>query len=574
MNWLDICALDEINPLGSRVVAGPKGDIAIFRAADDQVFALDDRCPHKGGPLSQGLIYGKRVACPLHNWQIELESGEAVAPTRAAPIATRCGWRTGGCCSAWTAWRCAPDLSPITGAEHVDRFPAAHHRFDLLLLRRGLWRPDRTRRRTHPRRARRSSAPGQLRQTLQQRRQPAPDRRPPGPRAVPPTAPRQATRARSDWESALEHAAGRFAETIREHGPDSVAFYISGQLLTEDYYAFNKLARALVGTNNIDSNSRLCMSSAVVGYKRSLRRRTAVQLRRPRLRRLRADRRQQHGLRPPGPVPSPGSRQGRSAGDAHRGDRPAAHRHLRAGRPAPGAAARYRRRTVPRHPAYPALGGLDRPFVHRRAYRGFRRPEGTGARLHPGRRRRHLRHRPRRPAALRRMDRPFAALPFALVHGAQPVQRRQRQEQRTDQPAPGHRQDRPRRMRAVFLTGQPNAMGGRETGSLANLLPGHREAADPGHRAEVAHYWGVEQLPTSPVSAPSSCSMRSTTAGSRRSGSPVPTPRNRCRTSARSTRPLPAVPSWWSRKPSPARKPANTPTFCFQPHPGEKRKAP
>ncbi|AWQ87254.1 nitrite reductase [NAD(P)H], small subunit [Pseudomonas aeruginosa] len=80
MNWLDICVLDEINPLGSRVVAGPKGDIAIFRAADDQVFALDDRCPHKGGPLSQGLIYGKRVACPLHNWQIELESGEAVAP--------------------------------------------------------------------------------------------------------------------------------------------------------------------------------------------------------------------------------------------------------------------------------------------------------------------------------------------------------------------------------------------------------------------------------------------------------------------------------------------------------------
>ncbi|HIE1663671.1 nitrite reductase small subunit NirD [Pseudomonas aeruginosa] len=80
MNWLDICALDEINPLGSRVVAGPKGDIAIFRAADDQVFALDDRCPHKGGPLSQGLIYGKRVACPLHNWQIKLESGEAVAP--------------------------------------------------------------------------------------------------------------------------------------------------------------------------------------------------------------------------------------------------------------------------------------------------------------------------------------------------------------------------------------------------------------------------------------------------------------------------------------------------------------
>ena len=80
MNWLDICALDEITVLGSRIVSGPKGDIAIFRTTADEVFALDDRCPHKGGPLSQGLIYGKRVACPLHNWQIELESGDAVVP--------------------------------------------------------------------------------------------------------------------------------------------------------------------------------------------------------------------------------------------------------------------------------------------------------------------------------------------------------------------------------------------------------------------------------------------------------------------------------------------------------------
>ena len=80
MNWLDICSLEEINTLGSRIISGPKGDIAIFRTSDDEVFALDDRCPHKGGPLSQGLIYGKRVACPLHNWQIDLESGQAQAP--------------------------------------------------------------------------------------------------------------------------------------------------------------------------------------------------------------------------------------------------------------------------------------------------------------------------------------------------------------------------------------------------------------------------------------------------------------------------------------------------------------
>ncbi|MBA3902599.1 MAG: nitrate reductase [Rhodocyclaceae bacterium] len=72
------------------------------------------------------------------------------------------------------------------------------------------------------------------------------------------------------WDLALGYAAQRFARTIREHGPDAVAFYVSGQLLTEDYYVFNKLARALVGTNNIDSNSRLCMSSAVAAYTQTL----------------------------------------------------------------------------------------------------------------------------------------------------------------------------------------------------------------------------------------------------------------------------------------------------------------
>ena len=77
-------------------------------------------------------------------------------------------------------------------------------------------------------------------------------------------------RTRTDWNSALDHAAEVFADTIREHGPDSVAFYISGQLLTEDYYAFNKLVKGLIGTNNVDTNSRLCMSSAVAGYKATL----------------------------------------------------------------------------------------------------------------------------------------------------------------------------------------------------------------------------------------------------------------------------------------------------------------
>ena len=81
---------------------------------------------------------------------------------------------------------------------------------------------------------------------------------------------RGAPRTRVSWDDGLDHAADRFAAIIREHGPDSVAFYISGQLLTEDYYVFNKLAKGLLGTNNVDTNSRLCMSSAVTGYKMTL----------------------------------------------------------------------------------------------------------------------------------------------------------------------------------------------------------------------------------------------------------------------------------------------------------------
>ncbi len=75
---------------------------------------------------------------------------------------------------------------------------------------------------------------------------------------------------RISWDSALDVASEGFARIIREHGPDAVGFYISGQLLTEDYYVFNKLAKGLIGTNNIDTNSRLCMSSAVAGYKQTL----------------------------------------------------------------------------------------------------------------------------------------------------------------------------------------------------------------------------------------------------------------------------------------------------------------
>ncbi|MEI2741685.1 MAG: nitrite reductase small subunit NirD [Candidatus Competibacter sp.] len=79
-DWHEIGALDAIPRLGARVVKTPRGDVAVFRTADDRVFALRDRCPHKGGPLSQGIVHGRRITCPLHNWVLELDSGEAVAP--------------------------------------------------------------------------------------------------------------------------------------------------------------------------------------------------------------------------------------------------------------------------------------------------------------------------------------------------------------------------------------------------------------------------------------------------------------------------------------------------------------
>jgi nitrite reductase (NADH) small subunit len=83
MNWLKVGALGDIPRLGARVVrSAAHGDIAVFRGATDEVFALRDACPHKGGPLSQGIVFGTSVACPLHGWTIGLADGCAQAPDR------------------------------------------------------------------------------------------------------------------------------------------------------------------------------------------------------------------------------------------------------------------------------------------------------------------------------------------------------------------------------------------------------------------------------------------------------------------------------------------------------------
>ena len=81
-NWIKVGALSDIPSLGACVVETADGPVAVFRTADDRVFALSDSCPHKQGPLSEGIVQGHQVTCPLHNWVIELETGEATAPDR------------------------------------------------------------------------------------------------------------------------------------------------------------------------------------------------------------------------------------------------------------------------------------------------------------------------------------------------------------------------------------------------------------------------------------------------------------------------------------------------------------
>lgn len=77
MNWFDIGSIDDIPRRGARCVNTPSGRVGVFRTADDRIFAIEDHCPHKGGPLTQGIVHGASVTCPLHNWVFSLETGRA-----------------------------------------------------------------------------------------------------------------------------------------------------------------------------------------------------------------------------------------------------------------------------------------------------------------------------------------------------------------------------------------------------------------------------------------------------------------------------------------------------------------
>jgi nitrite reductase (NADH) small subunit len=86
MNWVQVGVLEDIPRQGSRLINTSNEEIALFRTVDDQVFALNNRCPHKGGPLSEGIVHGQRVTCPLHSWVIDLASGEAIAPDKGCAL--------------------------------------------------------------------------------------------------------------------------------------------------------------------------------------------------------------------------------------------------------------------------------------------------------------------------------------------------------------------------------------------------------------------------------------------------------------------------------------------------------
>ncbi|WP_373184702.1 molybdopterin-dependent oxidoreductase [Halopseudomonas sp.] len=306
-------------------------------------------------------------------------------------------------------------------------------------------------------------------------------------------------RSRTDWDTAMQHAAQVFGQTIAEHGPDSVAFYISGQLLTEDYYAFNKLARGLIGTNNIDSNSRLCMSSAVVGYKRSL------------------------GADSP-PCSYEDIEQsdclliiGSNMAYAH----PVLFRRLeqaKAEHPEKRIIVVDPRRTATCEIADMHLAvqpGTDVALLHGIMHilmwegwtdQTFIAAHTSGIEDLQTLVRDYTPEFVARTCGISQADlqtvaRMIGSTPSFLSLWCMGMNQSSAGSAKNSalinlhlatgqigKPGSG----------PFSLTGQPNAMGGRETGSLSNLLPGHRDAANALHRGEVADYWGIDALPDAP----------------------------------------------------------------------------
>ncbi|MGJ3700773.1 nitrate reductase [Variovorax sp. AFSI2.2] len=301
------------------------------------------------------------------------------------------------------------------------------------------------------------------------------------------------------WDTALDGAVDKFEQVIRDHGPDAVGFYVSGQLLTEDYYVFNKLAKGLIGTNNIDTNSRLCMSSAVAGYKQT----------------LGAD-------APPACYDDLKHAEclfivGSNAAWAH----PILFRRIedaKAANPGMKIIVADPRRTdtveiadlfLPIQPGTDVMlfngmlhlmlweGWTDNGYIAAHT-NGFDALKATVRECTPDK--------VAQICGISKEDlltaaRMFATSPATLSLYCQGLNQSSSGTAKNaalinlhlatgqiGKPGAG----------PFSLTGQPNAMGGREVGGLANLLSAHRDLANPAHRAEVAALWNLPSVPEKP----------------------------------------------------------------------------
>jgi assimilatory nitrate reductase catalytic subunit len=301
------------------------------------------------------------------------------------------------------------------------------------------------------------------------------------------------------WDSALAFASESFAQIIREHGPDAVGFYISGQLLTEDYYVFNKLAKGLIGTNNVDTNSRLCMSSAVAGYKQT----------------LGAD-------APPSCYDDVNHAQcifivGSNTAYAH----PILFRRIedaRAANPALKIIFCDPRRTDTAEIADLYLGiqpgtdvSLFNGMLHIMLWEGWTdaayiAAHTTGFDALKATVRDYTPDLVAETCGIKKENLLAAAKMFATSTATLSLYCQGLNQSSSGTAknaalinlhlATGHI-GKPG-AGPFSLTGQPNAMGGREVGGLANLLSAHRDLANPEHRAEVAALWGVTDVPEKP----------------------------------------------------------------------------
>lgn len=301
------------------------------------------------------------------------------------------------------------------------------------------------------------------------------------------------------WAIAMKQAADKIAQVVAQHGPDAVGFYVSGQLLTEDYYVFNKLVKGLIGTNNIDTNSRLCMSSAVAGYKMTL---------------------------------------GADAPPACYEDISLADCLFIAGSNAAYAHPILFRRIEDAKAQNPALKIIvaDPRKTDTASSADLHLPlkPGTDVMLFHGMLRVMLMNGWVNNAYIEKNTEGFQALQEKVmactpakvqeICGIPETQLLQAAEwfatskatlslycQGLNQSSSGTSKNaslvhlhlatghigKPG-AGPFSLTGQPNAMGGREVGGLANLLSAHRDLANPVHRKEVANLWGLEEVPAKP----------------------------------------------------------------------------